>query len=75
MTRSAEDLYNSILVSIGAESVVLGSLTTHTSCLGGFCGPGGSQLAGSWSLVFREAGDIAISWGFVSMIGKRERPA
>lgn len=30
-------------------------LTTHTLCLGGFCGPGGSQLNGNWSLEFQDA--------------------
>ena len=36
-------------------TLVLGTLTIHTICFGGFCWPGGSQLAGSCSLESFEA--------------------
>ena len=32
-----------------------GKYTTHTRCLGGCWGPGGSQLKGNWSLEFQQA--------------------
>lgn len=46
MTCSPKDLG----MSVKAREKKYGGRTTQTSCSGGFCGPGGSQLAGSWSL-------------------------
>jgi hypothetical protein len=45
------------LLAVRVDARVLGSRvyrTSHTSGLGGFCGPGGSVVGGSWSLGSRE---------------------
>lgn len=63
-----------------AEEAERTLLTTHTSCLGGFCGPGGSQLAGNWSLESddhddEEASDCLPSFSIAAVVVRRNGAA